>query len=112
MKKLILLLLAVCLCAGCTEPQVAATTASLATWVVLAENVQDDLVETVNRGVARKKELDEKIAESDGLIIIRPETIEALNQLRDKKGKIDWTTLALGLFGGGTATNIFKNRKK
>ncbi len=112
MKKGILtivLLATVCL-SGCTDPQVAATTASLATWVTFTKDVQTELIKTANAGIAARKELDATIAKSKEVVILQPETVEALNQLRDKEGKIDWKSAAITLLLGGTVTNIFKNK--
>ena len=120
--------------AGCGEP-LADFAAGLGTGLVVRMGEANKAMESLDNSIAAAKE---KAAEIEILIekdpsllvneidpnlgnelqkfLINIKGIEAhAKEFTDEKGKVNWLAVALaviGIFGGGTATNIYKNSKK
>ena len=114
MKKLILLLLLACLCAGCNE-ELAVVTANLAAWQIITSDAQTDFIEAVNGLNVETVKINAMRAEAKDLIVIKPETIETLGKLKGReKDPVFWAALvsviANAVVGGKAIGNIKKTQ--
>lgn len=107
-KMILLLLVMVCLAStGCQE--YAAGTATGATaMAALLEDSQNDFIEAVNALNEETAKINDAITEVEGAVLVKPETLEALEELKERgKDPITWiaaVSILANVFGIGRAS--------
>lgn len=135
-RILVIVVMVAMLCiAGCGGDPLANFAAGFGSGVVVAVNKANVAVEELNENIAAVNEASaelEALLENDPMLLVNtldPNLSNTLDQFmvnlkalearaeefKDEKGKIDWeriiSVLAIGVLGGGSGVNIFKNRK-
>ncbi|KKL58863.1 hypothetical protein LCGC14_2221070 [marine sediment metagenome] len=108
--KILTTALCVILLSGCAEFAGGFATGMVA-MEELANNAQEDLVETVKKVNARTAELNETLVNAENLI--KPETVEAIKTARNMaKEPMSWVALASIIANGVWAGRTLEKRKK
>jgi len=113
MKKWILFLavmLTLALCSGCGDGGIfAGGFASGATAMVkMSEDAQNKFIETVNELNEKTAEMESGVAAIEGLANVKPETVEAIEKVKDidySDPKV-WLALASIFLGGRASTKV------
>jgi hypothetical protein len=86
--------------------------AGMGVGAILAEDANNDLLESIVLLNAKTAEINEQVMNTEGLIVIQPETMEAIRNLKGReKDPVTWIALAsiiVNAFAGG---KFFTNRK-
>jgi len=114
MRILIVVTLLTLFATGCAEEFVGGFAAGAAGMKVMADDAQEKFIEAVNELNAETERLNAEIGvvkDIDIEAFVKPETIAAIDSLKEKgKDPILWIALA-SLLMGGTGVNLYKNRK-
>ncbi len=136
MKRIIILLCCLAfMSAGCGESAVGPFVAGLGTGMVVKVNEANKAVEKISANIdilnEKSKELETIIAGDPVVLanVLDPNLGDSLtefivnvkelaakaDEFKEESGKVDWERLlmsiGIGILGGGTGVNIFKNRK-
>ena len=113
--KWILTISLVLMLAGCAGQEFTGGFVSgVAAMKVMAEDAQNDFIEAVNNLEAETARLNteiEAVGNIDPSAFVKPETIAAIDKLKEQKDSPTlWIALASMLLGG-SGVNLYKNRK-
>lgn len=112
--------------AGCGEPTTAAGGGFIAGWTVAMKQANDateNLLAAATEANMTAEQLRELAKENPVAMVAAVDPnlgvevarlIGNIEAAKEQGGDVDWLTVALaalGLFGGGTAVNLYKNRK-
>ena len=109
MKIKILVILLCLFTAGCGEEFVAGFGSGVTAMGVMADDAEEKFINAVNELNAETKRINDNVDGIEGTILVRPETLEAIRNLKGReKDPITWIALVSILanaFIGGKMTN-------
>lgn len=103
------------LVAGCGEPAtfMAGAGSGVAAMKAMSDDAQDRFIEAVNVLNAETTKINERMDAIDGTILVRPETLEAIKNLKGReKDPAFWIAIASILGGGFFGGQAYSKRSK